>query len=214
MAKGDSFSAAYTKAFSEICPNGLNEIEQETILLLTSKRIIAMKEVMYFIGLVTAISVSIGRLFNVLNWPGGGDLFTYGFLGFVLIFLPMLAIDRYKLAFNKVLGERLKIILGFASAIITGLAVMFKLMHLQGASILLVVGVILFSFGFLPFYFSGCTGKPWNKNGYDCILVATRIVLRMLVMEQRYINTGHTSLSDRQQKKQLPLWVTAFVFRV
>lgn len=108
---------------------------------------------MYFIGLVTAISVSIGWLFKVLNWPGGSDLFTYGFLGFVLIFLPLLAIDRYKLAFNKVLGERLKVILGFASAVITGLAVMFKLMHLQGASILLIVGVILFSFGFLPFFF-------------------------------------------------------------
>jgi hypothetical protein len=153
MVKGDSFNAAYHQAFREICPNGLDEIQKETIYLLTSKKIIAMKKFMYFIGLVTSISVSIGWLFKLLNWPGGGDLFTYGFLGFVLIFLPMLAIDRYKLAFNKVLGERLKIILGFSSAIITGLAVMFKLMHLQGASVLLIVGTVLFSFGFLPFLF-------------------------------------------------------------
>ncbi|CAA9527363.1 MAG: hypothetical protein AVDCRST_MAG96-3320 [uncultured Segetibacter sp.] len=153
LAKGDSFTAAYAYAYQEICPNGLDEIQKETIYLLTSKKVIAMKKLMYFTGLVTSISVSIGWLFKLLNWPGGGDLFTYGFLGFVLIFLPMLAVDRYKLAFNKVLGERLKVILGFSSAIITGLAVMFKLMHLQGASILLILGTVMFSFGFLPFLF-------------------------------------------------------------
>ncbi len=76
-----------------------------------------------------------------------------GFLGFVLIFLPMLAIDRYKLAYTTILGEKLKIMLGFISAIIIGLAVLFKILHLQGASIMLIVGTVLFSFGFLPFYF-------------------------------------------------------------
>lgn len=78
---------------------------------------------------------------------------TFGFLGFVLLFMPMLAIDRYKLTLNKALSEKLKIILGFTSAAITGLAVLFKILHLQGADILLVLGIILFSLGFLPFLF-------------------------------------------------------------
>ncbi len=153
LAQGETFESAYAQAYQQICPNGLNEIQKETIYLLNSKRMLTMKKIMYFIGLITSISISIGWLFKLLDWPGGGDLFTYGFLGFVLIFLPMLAIDRYKLAFSNILGEKLKVILGFTSAVIIGLAVLFKLLHLQGASILLIVGTILFSFGFLPFLF-------------------------------------------------------------
>lgn len=108
---------------------------------------------MFSIGLLASMSISIGWLFKVLGWLGGGDLFTYGFLAFVLLFLPMLAIDRYKLVLNKALTEKLRVILGFTSAIVTGLAVLFKIMHLQGANQLLILGTLLFSFGFLPFLF-------------------------------------------------------------
>lgn len=153
MRGGSSFEEAHQKAWQQICPNGLDEIQHETIFLLNAKKIIFMKKVMYSIGLLTSISISVGWLFKVLNWPGGGDLFTYGFLAFVLIFLPMLAIDRYKLVLNKALSEKLRVILGYTSAIVTGLAVLFKIMHLQGASILLILGILLFSFGFLPFLF-------------------------------------------------------------
>ena len=47
----------------------------------------------------------------------------------------------------------MEIILGAASAIISGLAGLFKLMHLQGADILLAAGAFVFAFGFLPFFF-------------------------------------------------------------
>jgi hypothetical protein len=153
MKGGKSFEDAYSAVYQVICPNGLKEIERETLFLLNLKKILFMKKFMYSLGLLTTISISLGWLFKLLNWAGGGDLFTYGFLGFVLIFLPLLLIDRYKLNLQKALSERLKIILGFSSALITGLAVFFKIMHLQGADIILILGVLSFSFGFLPFLF-------------------------------------------------------------
>ena len=153
LKNGNSFETAYIKSINQICPNGFDEIQKETIFLLNYKKIIFMKKLMYSIGLITAISVSIGWLFTLLNWPGGNQLFTYGFLGFVLIFLPMIAIDRYKLHFKRGLSGKLNYILGFSSAIILGLAVLFKTMHLQGVSILLLLGAMLFAFGFLPFLF-------------------------------------------------------------
>lgn len=153
MREGSSFEEANQKAWQQICPNGLDEIQRETIFLLNSNKILIMKKVMYSIGLLSSISISLGWLFKVLGWLGGGDLFTYGFLAFVLLFLPMLAIDRYKLVVNKALSEKLRVTLGFTSAIITGLAVLFKIMHLQGANMLLIAGALLFSFGFLPFLF-------------------------------------------------------------
>ncbi len=148
---GSSFETAYAKALNEICPNGFNEIQAETIFLLNSNKVVAMKKLMYSIGLLSSISISIGWLFKLLNWPGGDVLVTYGFPAFVLVFLPLLAFDRCKHALSRALSEKLKLLLGFGSAIITGLAVVFKLMHLQGADMLLIGGTLLFSF--LPFLF-------------------------------------------------------------
>lgn len=153
LEKGETFEDAYHQAWKQICPNGLDEIQEETIYLLNTLKRVTMKKVMYSIGLIASICISLGWLFKTLDWLGGDQLFVYGFLGLVFIFLPMLAIDRYKANIGRAIPEKLKIVLGFSSAIITGLSVIFKLMHLQGASIMLILGMLLFSFGFLPFLF-------------------------------------------------------------
>lgn len=153
ITKGLSFEEAYAKALHQVCPNGMGEIQRETIFLLNFTKIIRMKKFMYAIGLLASISVSIGWLMTLLHWPGGQNLFNYGFLALVLVFVPMLAFDRYKVNISQVLSERLKLILGFASAFLTGLGVVFKLLHLMGANIIFTLGVLLFAFGFLPFLF-------------------------------------------------------------
>lgn len=48
---------------------------------------------------------------------------------------------------------KLKVILGSFSALIVGLAGVFKVLHLQWADHLLLGGMLLFTFGFLPFLF-------------------------------------------------------------
>ena len=153
LEEGASFEAAYALAWQQVCPNGLQEIQEETIDLLNSNRIIAMKKIMFAIGLVSSIGISIGWLFTIMHWPGGGALFTYSFLGFAFLFLPMLAFDRYKIGIGKEPSEKLRTILGFSSALIIGFSVAFKMLHLQGASVMLITGIFLFTFGFLPFLF-------------------------------------------------------------
>jgi len=76
-----------------------------------------------------------------------------GFLTLFLIFIPLLAFDRYKVSLSKAISVRLKIILGAIAAGITGLSGLFKMMHLQGGDLLLMLGAFVFAFGFLPFYF-------------------------------------------------------------
>ena len=80
-------------------------------------------------------------------------LFIVGFLSLLLVFVPLLAIDRYKVSLSKALSVKAKIAMGTLAAIVTGLSGLFKMMHLQGADILLVMGAFIFAFGFLPFYF-------------------------------------------------------------
>lgn len=162
MDQGRSFEEAYQVAWQRICPNGLGEIQRETTFLRNATKIMLMKKLLYTVGLLSSISISAGWLFKLLHLQGGGALFTYGFLALVFLFLPLLALDRYKLVLSSGPAEKLKVLLGFTSALATGLAVLFKLMHLQGAGMLLVLGAFLFALGFLPLLFLGLYKKSFR----------------------------------------------------
>jgi hypothetical protein len=153
MERGKSFNNVVQEALVELAPDGLDEIQRETVFLLNSTKIIRMKKMMYAIGLITAISMTMGLTFKILHMPGAEELFNFGFFGLVLVFLPMITIDRYKRNLHKALSERLRFVLGFLSAVLIGFSVLFKIFHYQGADVLLLVGISFFSFGFLPFLF-------------------------------------------------------------
>ncbi len=153
MTNGSEFEISLKEALDELAPDGLNTIQRETIFLLNSTKILLMKKIMYSMGLITSIAMTMGILAKLLRWPGSEELFTYGFVGFLLLFLPMLAIDRYKHNLSKSLSEKLRIGLGYLSAFLIVFSIAFKLFHLEGANILLLSGMCVFSFGFLPFLF-------------------------------------------------------------
>jgi hypothetical protein len=153
MTNGGGFEISLKEALNELAPDGLDAIQRETIFLLNSTKIMYMKKIMYSIGLITSISMTMGILAKLLHWPGSEELFTYGFVGFLLLFLPMLAIDRYKHNLSKSLSEKLRIGLGYLSAFLLVFSIAFKLFHLTGANLLLLSGMCIFSFGFLPFLF-------------------------------------------------------------
>ncbi|TXD79315.1 hypothetical protein [Algoriphagus ratkowskyi] len=153
LNKGGSFASSYIKALKYICPNEINEIQKETIYLLNPKKIITMKMIMYLIGLLASMSMTLGWLFKYLNWKGGGDMLTYGMICFLLLFVPMLAFNRYKMTLGKALSENLEIILGFSGAIVTGLGIILRTSGMQYGSLLVIIGTLIIAFGFLPFLF-------------------------------------------------------------
>ena len=153
MERGGVFDMALREALHELAPDGLNEIQRETVFLLNSTKIIFMKKIMYGIGLLSAMSFVLGWAFGMIHLPGAVELSIYGFMAFVFIFLPMLAIDRYKVNIRWALSDKLKFGLGFVSGFIVAISVFFKLMHLPGAEELLIMGTGIFVFGFLPFLF-------------------------------------------------------------
>ncbi len=153
LKKGRAFDQSFSEAVKELAPKGLIDIERKTLFLLNSKRIIMMKKLMYLIGFIGSFALTIGVTFKLLLYPGANMFFMIGFLTLLLIFIPMLTFDMYKVAIAKALSERLKIILGCIAAIVTGLAGVFKLFELQGVSILVLAGAFIFAVGFLPFLF-------------------------------------------------------------
>jgi hypothetical protein len=153
MSEKMPFSAALNEALHEVAPHGLDKVQHRTLYLLNSTKIIFMRRMIYLIGLISTAALSLGWMFSLLHWPGGYELFNSGFLGFLMLFVPMLAFDQYKRHKQKSLLEKVKIFLGTFSSLIVGMSLVFKLFHLQGADVVLITGVLAFTFGFLPFLF-------------------------------------------------------------
>ncbi len=150
---GKSFDQSFEEAIKELAPNGLIDIERKTFFLLNSKRIIMMKKLMYLIGFIGSASLTIGATFKVLYYPGANILFITGFLTLFLVFIPLLTFDRYKVAIAKSMSDKVKVILGFIAAIVTGFAGLFKFLHWQSGTVLLLAGAFIFAIDFLPFLF-------------------------------------------------------------
>ncbi len=110
-----------------------------------------MKIIIYTTALITTMAFVSGWFFALLHLPGASELAILGFLGFAFIFLPWATYDYFSV--TRPLSDKLKFMSGFGSAFVVALSVVFKLMQLQGAQALLVIGAALLIFGFLPLLF-------------------------------------------------------------
>jgi hypothetical protein len=152
MKDGKSFEVSLQEAFHEVAPHGLDEIQRKTFYLLQSPRFFLMKGIVYSIGLFSAAALSLGWLFVLLRWPGGPEMLNYGSLVFLMIFVPLLVLSQRKTPL-KLRRDKLRQLIGITSSLTVGLSIVFKLFHLQGGELILVAGVLMFTFGFLPFLF-------------------------------------------------------------
>lgn len=153
MAKGHSFENSFVKAKQDVCPDGLDEIQKETIYLLNSKRIKIMKKLMFSVGLIFSMTMSMGFLFKIMHWPGANNLLILGTVGMGFLFLPMVTLHLFRLKANQILSEKAKYLLGLGSGLLFTLSVVFKQFQLMGANTLFILSIVIFTFGFLPFLF-------------------------------------------------------------
>lgn len=151
--KGEDFEEALKKAFNQTAPNGLDEIQKETIFLLNYSKIMFMKRLMYVVGYLFTVTWVAGIAFKLLHMPGAGVLLGVGALGLAFIFIPMFLINRYKNFAREVLSERLKWIFGGVSFLLLVTSITMKFLHLMGAGLMLGLSFLVFGIGFLPFLF-------------------------------------------------------------
>jgi hypothetical protein len=153
MGKGKSFEESYNHAYQTVCPNGFDEIYKETILLLTSKNILAMKKSMYILGFIAAVIWTTSLLFKLLHWPGAGILLVLGAFMLIFVLLPVVALYFYKKEFSQFISYKLKYIFGFVGLGLFLLGIFGKIMHWPGWPTILVLSIATINFGFLPFLF-------------------------------------------------------------
>lgn len=147
------FSSAFKRAIQEVAPNGLRNLQRETSLLLNSPIMISMKKFMFILGSLSASATVMGLNFRLLHLQGGDMLLTWGLLTFTMIFLPLFAVDRFRVRVYSTSSEKWRWIFGVGSAVLTGLAILSRLFYLSDGFFLFVAGAMIFSFGFLPLLF-------------------------------------------------------------
>lgn len=152
MDSGETFEAAFVSSVEELSARGLGQIEKQATEMMNHRNATAPKVFLYALGFVGTGLLSIGWLFSVLRWPGGVEMFNSGFFMITIFFMPLLFIDLYSKS-GKDWQGKLRMVFGLTSSLTVGLSLVFKLLHLQGADILLFGGVIVWTFGFLPFLF-------------------------------------------------------------
>lgn len=153
IQKGLTFEKAYDKAYHYICPDGFDEIQRETVYLLTFKKIKTMKRLMYVSGYLSAIGVTT-TLFMKINHIAFGQLALFMTAAIlVFFFLPSLFINLYKRELSKSLSEKIKYMSGLIAIFLLIAFAVFKISHWPGVTMIFLTSLVIINFAFFPSLF-------------------------------------------------------------
>ena len=141
--------------------DSFDEIQKETIDLLTFKNFYAMKRTLKITGLLSASITIIGAILKTYHLPGAGIFYVVGASLFSLIFLPLMIILKFRDDESKT--EKVVFSFGLFLGAIACLGVLFKLMSWPGANVMFRWSVTFFIFLYVPLYYIIGIRKPEKK---------------------------------------------------
>jgi GldL N-terminal domain/GldM N-terminal domain len=144
---GEEFQKAYEKVKEKTTLFGLKEIQEDTVLLI-NKRYRFMKNTMKIFGTISMATLAIGSLFKMFHWPGASYLIVLGFLLMCFVFFPATIWVLRKE--SKFKGRKSFAVITFLSFVILMIGILFKIQHWPGASMMLLTGLGMICFVFLP----------------------------------------------------------------
>lgn len=150
MDEGIEFLKAYEMVRSRLENNRIQEIQEETLLLINQKYRM-MKKFMYILGTIAPSLLILGAFFKLQHWPGASILIVLGAFLLGAIYLPVFAMVSMRDTRKK--EKRVNKTL-YVTGVITGFifitGILFKIMHWPGAAVALLTSVILVVAVFIP----------------------------------------------------------------
>jgi lysylphosphatidylglycerol synthetase-like protein (DUF2156 family) len=153
MKRGESFQKSYDKAYQNICPNGFDEIQRETVHLFTFKKIKAMKRLMYLSGYLGLISLTTTLFLKISHIRYGGYTLLLTAAILIFLFLPSLFMNLYKRELTKSISEKLKYMFGFMGTELLIVFALFRINHWQWSTSIFLAAIVIINFAFFPFLF-------------------------------------------------------------
>lgn len=151
MEQGINFENAWRKAYLQVCPDGLQEINREVQQIITHQKHHTMKKFVFILGFLSALLFTVGYLFKILHWPTADINMIIGSSVFSLGFLPMYFLMKFRI--DQGLGSvkpKSSYMLNFALALIICIGVPYKIMGLPGANFIFFANCFIFTLIFLP----------------------------------------------------------------
>jgi hypothetical protein len=162
MKKGLSFNKSYDKAYQNICPDGFDEIQRETVYLLTLKKIKAMKKLMYLSGYLSLIGITTTLFLIYSRSSFGGIILMLTAAVLIFLFIPSLFTNLYKRELTKSVADKLKYIFGFVAIELFMVFIIFRINHWSWSTSIFLAAIVLLNFAFFPFIFFKMYKKSIN----------------------------------------------------
>ncbi|HEX2937129.1 MAG TPA: hypothetical protein VHO72_17370 [Bacteroidales bacterium] len=105
---------------------------------------------LFLSGYVGIIGFSLGTYFRLMHWPGTPILLSIGLLTLSFLFMPMLWVTLKRNLASTL--EKTAVLIGIVAGRLFFVALLCKMMHWPGATILYLVSVTFLMFVFLPLY--------------------------------------------------------------
>lgn len=186
MEQGAEFDSAFVQTIKLFGPNGLMQVQNQTLLLLTQMNE-TMKKLSLGFGLATTALLLAGILFKVMHWPGAAIMLVLGNFSLVLGYIPVLLIQKLRESSGK---EKYLNVAGFIGLAVFATGVTFKIMHWPTANILFWSGFGVISLGYLPLYFYLRIKQSVNKSVTITSAIIT-FVCMCLLLELMNLRNSH-----------------------
>ena len=150
MEEGLEFIKALEKVTRGIGEKRIQEIQEETLLLINQKYRI-MKKTMYVLGILAPGLLLLGALFKWQHLPGGGIMITLALLLLGATFIPIYVMVKIRdTRENKKKVNKPLYITGMITGILFAAAALFKIQHISGGAFLILVSTAVALVAFLP----------------------------------------------------------------
>ena len=93
---GTDFNCTYSEVLELFGKDGIVKVQEETIILINSKKEAIMKKTMFLMGYIAASLITTGILFKIQHWPLASIIFIVGIGLLHFGFLPLYFIDKYR----------------------------------------------------------------------------------------------------------------------
>jgi len=150
MEEGHEFVKAFEKVRKGMGKDRIQQIQEETLLLINQKYRI-MKKFMYILGMIAPAMLITGTIFKIQHWYGAGVLLVLSLFLLGAIYLPVFVM--VKIRDTRKEGKKVNMpmyITGLIAGIIFLAGAMFKIQHWPGANIMGTLSGFVTVFIFIP----------------------------------------------------------------